>query len=188
MLEAAQNLSQHFSRILAIGAVDRTSALLSFPLYLLHIFSPFLPALQARLVIVAGPAMFLLLFFSSPPSFLAPRPDLSLWQVSPSSSPLTYRLGPSLALSHSFLPLTSSLLPPRARRPPWEIQSDLADARQDRSTSDLLAFLHFEKYQLLQIVWLCLTFRYHVTLMDYVAWRCLASVSFLVVVVRLLHL
>ena len=112
-------------------AIVAGPALLSFPRYLLHIFSPFLPALQARLVIVAGPAVFLLLFFSSLAPrrpFPSPRPGLSLWQVPPFPSPLTYPLGPSLALSHPSLPLTSSLLQPRARRPPWEIQSDLAAA------------------------------------------------------------
>ena len=107
---------------------------------------------------------------------------LSHSHTSPSSFPCA---GPAvLALSHPSLPPTASLLPPRARRPPWKIQSDLADARQDRSTRNLLAFLHFEKYQLHRTVWLCLTFRYHVTLMDYAAWRCLASASFMVVMVR----
>ena len=44
--------------------------------------------------------------------------------------------------------------------------------------------MHFEKYQWLRIVWLCLTFRHHITLVDYVAWRYLASASFMVVMVR----
>ena len=55
---------------------------------------------------------------------------------------------------------------------------------QIRSTSDLTGFLHFEKYLLLRIVWLCLTFSYHATVMDYVAWLCLASTSLMVVMGR----
>ena len=44
--------------------------------------------------------------------------------------------------------------------------------------------MHLEKYKWLRIVWLCLTFRHHITLVDYVAWQCLASASFMVVMVR----
>ena len=116
--------------------------------------------LQARLVIVAGPAFPISILFSNftpillftgpachcgrsrrvppPPSlhhpFLAPRPGLSLWQVPPSSppslTPLTF--SPTSSILVSPLLFLSLLLPPRARRTPWEIQSDLADALPQR--------------------------------------------------------
>ena len=57
------------------------------------------------------------------PSFLLSKPGLSLWQV-----PLCFFLpvlslhSPLLDFPPPSLSLTSSFLPPRARRPPWEIQ------------------------------------------------------------------
>ena len=84
----------------------------------------------ARLVIVAGSASFILTAYHFTSFF---HSLLSLPIRGPAChcgrSHLVFSfLPPPLPLSLPF-PLTLSLLlPPRARRPPWEIQNDLADA------------------------------------------------------------
>ena len=118
---------------------------------------------------------------------------LSLSSFTPSKSPachcgrsrLIFLFYPSHhSVSHSSLSLSLfSCRPARAGRH-GRSKVILLTLFQIRSTSDLTGFLHFEKYLLLRIVWLCLTFRYHATMMDYVAWLCLASTSLMVVMGR----
>ena len=60
--------------------------------------------------------------WSTSPSSIPPRPGLSLWQVPLWSHPALTWLFPLQDYPRFFLSLTSPLLPPRARRPPWEIQ------------------------------------------------------------------
>ena len=103
---------------------------------------PSLPTLQARLVIVAGSAVFLLLPLLRFSTFLsAPRPGLSLWQVPPFPAPLIYPLGLSCLISS--LP-TSYLLHGRSK-------VILLTLCQDRSTSDLIGNMFVEDYKFLSL-------------------------------------
>ena len=135
-------------------------------LHLLHLhYLPFTPSLhsvlfppsEARLVIVAGPA----------------------WSSPSTSRPYFF----SLLLSPLPLPSLSSCRPARAGRH-GRSKVILLPLFQLRSTSDLTGFPALREVPVPWIVWLCLTFRDHVTMMDYVAWRCFASTSFVVVMVR----
>ena len=86
---------------------------------------------SARLVIVAGPASLFLTayhFTSFYHSLLSLPIRGPACHCGRSRLVFSFYL-PPLPLSPSFPPYSLSLLlPPRARRPPWEIQSDLADA------------------------------------------------------------
>ena len=133
-----------------------------------HTYSPIIPIIKARIVIVAGPAKITfnsscistlldfhlqifvstsarLVIVAGPASLFLTAYHFTSFYHSLLSLPIrgpachcgrsrlisSFYLSP-LPLSPSFPPLfpltLSLLLPPRARRPPWEIQSDLADA------------------------------------------------------------
>ena len=132
-----------------------------------HLLPPF-PSLQARLGLVAGPPC----SFSSvpPPSFLAPRPGLSLWQVSPSTLFFTpFHSSNCLSCfyrSRLLSPPVSSCHPARAGRH-GRSKEILLPLCQDRSTSDLIdtssswttSFFHWR-------VWLCFILQ----LTNYTGW------------------
>ena len=147
-----------------------------------HIFRLSLSPPQVRLVIVAGPAASYSFLATHShtflPSFPCIKAGLSLWQVSPITTPLSHPLILYPVLSRLSPPLTSFLLPPRARRAPWEIQSDLADALP-WSIHKWSCWQHVRRGLQVSVhwrVWLCFILQI-TNYLGWIAWLCFALAS-----------
>ena len=192
------HLLMHRTRLATVASLTLPPASPLIPPSSSYLLPP-IPIIPARLVIVAG--LFHILFIPffgpavppSPLSLLTLHLPLPLPSAPSGSSPSEARsrlplLLPLPASSPPFSPLLPySLSPLAAPRAPVAMVDPKRSCCRSSSYDPqviLLAFQHFEKYQLLRIVWLCLTFRYHATMMDYVAWLCFASTSLVVVMVR----